>query len=252
MKKEAFLSLIGLILSISLVFCQVPKDTFSHDSALEDYWQIYKDAYKRQLETQGMTSKEIEKRLSEYEEELKEKTNQLRKHTDSLRQRAYERMKQADILMQKATEQKNQTGIQIQADEQRIRANEEGWKHYFSNTVNGDITISPEKSKIEKIKIKVDQKNTLFFSIHSYINSGNILIEIFNPKGKIEGTLTLEHQKKPNLKEKNGTPTSTCGVLNKTFTDPEIGNWLVKISPYNADGRINIFAAQIKNTTINE
>ncbi len=291
MKKRAMLSLLGLIISSSFVFSQVSKDTLGNNFiypqfygyfSAEESWQIHKDAFKRQLESEGLTIKEIEKKLIEYEgkkEELIEKIKQQRKQADIQRRKADEQRKQADIQRQKADEQRKQADIlrqkadeqrklaEIQrqkadeqikqadilrqkADEQRKRAEE--WRNSFEKLFSENYVFSPEKSQTKSVTIKVDKKNTLFFSIRGYVNSGNTLIEILDPDGKKEGELSLEHTNKLDLGKDDKLSNSTSGSLNKTITNPEIGDWSIRISPKDSKGNVNISVAQYIKQTIDE
>ena len=257
----------------------------------EESWQIHKEAYKKQLEAKGLSDNEINKKMQEYEKQkeefiekiIAEKQRQLaeiqrqqadeqRKQADVQRQEAEKQRQLAEIQRQQADELMNQADVQRQeAEKQRQKADEqrkeaetqrkiadeqrkivEEWRNSIKNLLNENFTMSGEDSKIKSVKIKITNKNALFFNINGDINSGNVLIEILNPNGKKEGELSLEHRKVSTPKTETMLSGNTSGSLNKTINSPEIGDWLVKITPEKSNGNINISVAQYIKPTIDE
>ena len=143
MNKRAILLLIGLLITSSFVFCQVSKDTlkenpvfpqfFYGNISAEENWQIHKEAYKRQLETKGLSENEIEKRMQEYEkqkaefiiqyEEQRKLAEKQRQLAEIQRQKANEQQKLAETQRQEAETQRQLADIQREkANEQRKQA----------------------------------------------------------------------------------------------------------------------------------
>ena len=291
MKKSAMLFLFIAFLNGCFLFGQVPKDTLKEDNvypqfygyfSAEESWQLHKEAYKKQMEAQGISEKEIKKRMLEYEKQkeealerikkqksLAEKQRQLaevqrqeaeiqrkeaavqRQKAAILRQKAQEQRKLADQQRQLAEAQRKLAAVQRQkAFEQRKLAEE--WRKSIKKIHRENITFSKNKSEVASIPIEVNKKNTLFFNINGSISSGNMIIEIFNPNGKKEGELSLEHRKKSTSQTGVKYSDNTSGSLNKTINSPEIGDWLVKITAEKAESNVNISVAQYVKTTVNE
>lgn len=317
MKNRATLLLLGLIISSSFVFSQVSKDAsqenyiypqFNVDFSVEESWQIHKEAYKKQLVAKGLSEKEINIKMQEYEKQkaelieglkeqrkLAEKQRQL---AEIQRQWANEQRIMANVQRQAAKKQRKLAGVQRQeaeeqrelaneqrelanvqrleaeeqrelADDQRLEAAEqrelaevqrqvaekqrkniEEWRNSLKRLLNENFNMSGKDSKIKSVKIKVTKMNSLFFNIDGDINSGNVLIEIFNPNGKKEGELSLVHHQEAVPKTITKFSSNTSGSLNKTINAPEIGTWLVKITPEKSNGNINISVAQYMNKKI--
>ena len=200
-------------------------------------------------------------------EKLRKQANELRQLATLQRQEAEKQREQANTLIQKAEEQrklaaqlrqqaeKRANAQRQQAEELRKQADElrkvaemqreeaEILRNSFVQLYGKTFTISKDESASETVTIKVTKKNTLFFSINGKINEGYTLIEIFDPSGKKEGELLLEGSKLSG---------STSGTLNKTIADAKTGEWLLKISSIDADGRIHVSVTQYKEPSGNE
>lgn len=306
MKSRAILLLLGLLISSSFAFGQASKDTLQKDTihpptypqapappqvkvyfSPEKSWQINKEAYKKQLEALGLSEKELNKRMQEFEtqkaqmlvrikKQLKvvEKQMQLseiqrqmseeqRKRADTLRQeaqkmrqqleeqrkqagiergKAYEQLKSAELDRKMAEMQRKMAEVQRKLAEKQRKMAEE-WKNNVKNLLDENINMSGKDSKTKSIILKVTTSNTLFFNVGGEINSGNVLIEIFNPKGQKEGELSLEHREVSTAKAERFSG-NTSGSLNKVINSPDTGDWEVKIKPKKAKGHIIISVAQ--------
>ena len=305
MKNRAILLILGLLLSSSFAFGQASKDTLPKDSiypqfngyfSAEQSWQIHKEAYRKQLEAKGLSGKEINQKMQEYDkrkaeliekikeqQKLAEKQRQLaemqrqkaeeqrkqaeaqRLEAEKQRQMSAEQRKQAGIEREKASEQRKLAEIERQkageqrkeADAQRKIAEEqrkiaEEWRKNVKSLLDENIMLSDKDSKATSVKLKVTQRNPLFFNVDGEINSGNVLIEIFNPKGQKEGELSLEHHKASTPQIGARLSGNTSGSLNKTINSPETGDWIVKITPEKSNGNINISVAQYIKPTVDE
>ncbi|MBE0651999.1 MAG: hypothetical protein IH595_14325 [Bacteroidales bacterium] len=246
----------------------------------EQSWQISEEAYKKQLEAAGLSENEIKQKVQEFEKQKEalierikkqlksaEKQRQLaeiqRQQADTLRQEAKklrqqfeEQQKQAGIERGKASEQRRLAEIErkmaenqrkeaevqrTMAEEQRKLAKE--WKNTVQSLLHENITMSGKDSKSKYVKLKIAKRNTLFFNVSAVINSGNVLIEIFNPKGQKEGELSLEHREGSTTKTDRFSG-NTSGSLNKIINSPETGDWEVKVKPKKSKGHIIISVTQ--------
>ena len=261
MKNRAILLLLGLMISSSFVFGQVPIDALRKDSVLpqlksyfsaEQSWQISKEAYKKQLEATKLSENEIKQKIQEFEKQkpaLIEKINKQLKKVENQMVLSGVQRKTAEIELQKFAKQWGSGEFQRQmTDLQRSTAELEQKvaEEYNTSTksiFNKSITISGNDSKTKSVRVKVTKSNPLFFNVGGKIDSGHVLIEIFNPKGQIQGELSLEHHK--------GTPKTgavfsdkTSGSVNNIINAPETGDWVVKITPERSKGHIHISVTQ--------
>lgn len=291
MKARAILFISILFTSSCYILSQEPNDTLKEDNvypqfyeyfSVEESWQIHKEAYRKKLEAMGLSEDEITKKMLEYEnqkEEFIEKIKEQRLLAEKERQlaeiqrkKAEEQRQLAEIQRQEAEEQRKQVEAQREmaeeeqrmaeeqrklaevqrelAEEQRKLAEE--WRKSVINLYDADLTISDNDSKSKSINIKIAEKHTLFFNINGSIESGNVLIEIFNPDGKREGELSLQHPKESVQKTDINFSNGTSGSINKTINAPEIGDWIIKITPIKSIGNIHISVAQYIKPTNNE
>jgi len=262
---------------------------FNEYFSVEESWQIHKEAYKKKLEAMGLSENEITKKMLDYDnqkDELIEKIKEQRKLAEKERQlaeiqrkKAEEQRKFAEIQRKKAEEQRKLAENQreqieaqrvVAMEQQKLAAEQreaaalqrevaeeqrklaEEWRNSVMNLYDADLAISDNDSKSKSIHIEITEKHTLFFNINGSINSGNVLIEIFNPSGKKEGELSLQHRKESVQKTETSILNNTSGSINKTINASEIGDWIVKITPIKSNGDIHISVAQYVRPTIDE
>ncbi|UOB18478.1 hypothetical protein [Abyssalbus ytuae] len=249
--------------------------------SVEESWQIHKEAYKKQLEAKGLTEQEISQKMKEYEkqkEEVIEKIKQQRRvaekqrqladiqrqKADSLRkmaaaqrlehdkqrQKADALRKMADTQRQQAEKQRQQAEVmRREAEAQRKIAEEkrkieEEWRKSIKVLLGENVPLVVKDTGVKPLKINVSKRSTLFFNIYGNINSGRVLIEVFNPNGQKEAELALDHHKETVPQPKTRLSDNTSGSLSKTINSPKTGAWIVKISPQKCRGTINISVAQ--------
>ncbi len=325
MKKSTIL-LFVLFLSTGSLFCQVAKDSLTDNfinpvfydrMSPEESWKIHKEAYVKQLKSDGLKANEIENKITLYDKQKKEfleniiKQKKLaalqRKEAEKLRVQAEIQRKQADVQSQKAErlreqadEQRKQADIlRLQAEENRSqntlrkeqiealrkqaatqrqdaeklrdeakkqmkeanilrkeaevqRMKAEEWRNSFETIFTKKITFSSQSTNSKPIIIKVDKKTPLLFNITARISSGNTLIEIFNPNGEKKGELSLEYIAKSNINGDDEFLKSTTAALNKTISDPGVGDWQIKISSTKSKGTATISVAQYKKPIMDE
>ena len=284
MKSRAILLLLGLMLSGGFIFGQTPKNTTKKDSippptqpqepsqphskiffSFGKSWQISKEAYKKQLEAMGLSEKELDKKMQEFEKQkaaLMEKIKVQMKTVEKQLQLSEIQRKISDKQIEKVTKQLNSVEfqkkmaevqrkvaeVQRKLAEKQVKMAEE-WRSSVNNLLDEDVTMSGENSKTKSIKINVTKSNTLFFNIGSTINSGNVFIQIINPKGHKEGELSLEYRKKSTSKKTTKFPGNISGSLNKIINAPETGEWVVKIKQKKSKGHIHVSVAQYTKPT---
>lgn len=97
-----------------------------------------------------------------------------------------------------------------------------------------DIRIKQD-SKEETVIIKIkEQTKKLDLTINSSITTGKLTIEIYNSNGKKQGTFSVGNQLNIDNSEQ------AQGNITKSLTEPQAGNWKVKIIPVNAKGIVQI------------
>ena len=261
MRSKAILLLLGLMISSSFVFGQIPLDALQKDSILpqlksyfsaKQSWQISKEAYKRQLEAKGLSENEIEQKILEFEktkpaiiEKIKKQLKMVEKQMELSgvqRKTAEEELQKFEKQWSSGEFQRQMTDLQRSTAELEQKVAEE-FSTSTKSIFNKSITLSGNDSKTKSVRVKVTKSNPLFFNVGGKIDSGHVLIEIFNPKGQIQGELSLEHHK--------GTPKTgavfsdkTTGSVNNIINAPETGDWVVKITPNRSKGHIHISVAQ--------
>lgn len=279
MKNRAILLLlVGLMISSSFAFGQALKDTLQKDSihapvipkapappqfknyfSAEQSWQISKEAYEKQLKAMGLSEKEIDQKVQEFEKqkpalmerikvEMKMVGKQLqlseyqRKMAEKQIQEVTKELKSAEFQKKMAEVQRKLSGkLQKMAGE---------WRNSVKNLVHENILLSGKDSKNRTVKFKVIQKNTLFLNINCRISSGSVLVEVFDPKGQKEGELSLEHGKDSTTKTKARFAGNTSGSLNKIINAPEAGDWEVKVKPKKSEGHVFLSIGQFNKPAI--
>lgn len=316
MKSRAILLALGLLISSSFAFGQAPKDPLQKDSIhqriivrrssivahllkdsvkvdsirskiyrvflTDSAWQIQKEAFKKQLESMGLSEKEINQKVQEFEKQkpaLMERIKVEMKMVGKQLQLSEIQRKMAEKQMEEVNKKLNSPEFKKRMEEVNKRLNSpefqkkmaevqqkmaevqrklaekqakmaEAWKKSVKNLVHKNIILSGNDSKNRIVKIKVIHENTLFFNINCTINSGSVLIEVFDPKGQKEGELSLEHREKSAAKKGTRISGSTSGSLNKIINAPEKGEWEVKVKPKKSNGHIYISIGQLNQPAI--
>ncbi|KEO75206.1 hypothetical protein [Anditalea andensis] len=183
-------------------------------------------------------------------DDMRKQAEQARKESAVEREKAEEQRKQALVQRERAEKQRVEADVQrkkaeemrIQAEEQRKKA--EKLRNSFENILTRNIEVYAAATVVDPIRISVDKKTTLYFSINSRLKSGNMLVEIINPRGEKEAELSMEN--KPNSAETlNDEFTKfTNGSISKTIADTEAGDWQIRIFPEKAEGTVSISVAR--------
>lgn len=268
MKNRAILFILALLISGGLAFGQTAKDTVQNDTiqtkvkiyfSPEKSWQISKEAYEKQLKAQGLTDREIQKKMQAFEQQkthilvtlndqLKTAEKQM-KLSDEQRKIAEKQLEKFRKQYQSGEFQKQMAEVRVKmiAVRKKLAAKQQKITMELRTNVhsllNKDITLTGKDSKSQSVKVMVNQANTLFFNVAGNVSAGNVLIEIFNPKGQKEGELSLEHRHGSNAKPEPFSG-STSGSLNKIINAPQTGEWVVKIKPKKSKGHLHLSATQ--------
>ncbi len=98
-------------------------------------------------------------------------------------------------------------------------------------------------SENKEIKVDVSDNNIINLAIKSVLTQGEIKVEIFDQKGKKQGNFSVECQIATlNRKERNMFQSieKVTGNYSKMTRTSESGTWIIKITPKNAMGNVNI------------
>ncbi len=191
-------------------------------------------------------------------DEMRKQADQARKESTVEREKAEEQRKQAMVQRQQAEKQREEADVQrkkademrAQAEEQRKKAEE--LRNRFEKIMARNIEISVASNVVDPILIRIDKKTTLHFSINSRLKSGNMLVEIINPKGEKEAELSIENKQKPNVVLEDKLIEYTTGSIIKTIADADAGDWQIRISPEKSEGTVSIFVARYIKPALDE
>jgi len=95
----------------------------------------------------------------------------------------------------------------------------------------------------EEIKLNVAENvKKLHLGINSTISSGELTVEIYDPKGNKKGYYSVESQMGNSAKKKE----SVCGQMHKEIDDPQAGDWIIRLKPKKVKGQIAIHSGQVQ------
>ncbi len=109
------------------------------------------------------------------------------------------------------------------------------------------IAMDGESTKTEVTIEANDEYNFLSIAIKSSLNEGSALIELLNPDGKVMGNYTIKTDTKVKMGSKTKIYEEVNGEMRKSFRNPKHGDWIIRISPKQAKGRIVINSSQVFN-----
>ncbi|WP_417558753.1 hypothetical protein [Mesoflavibacter zeaxanthinifaciens] len=181
----------------------------------------------------------------------RKKAAEQRGRNEILRARAEALRREADIQRAKADEQRKLAEIQrLKFEKERVKCQE--WRENSENILIKNLTLTKQIHNIKPMIFNITSKTTLYIGIRAHINSGTILMEIYNPQGIKEVELYLEHKAGFNSVTHSGFSKATSGALDKTIPYAEVGEWQIKITPEKTDGTIAMSVAHHIKSAMNE
>lgn len=109
---------------------------------------------------------------------------------------------------------------------------------------NRSIELDSSSDK-EKIKIEVTENvQKLHFGISSTITSGDLTVEIYDPKGKKQGNFSVESQLNSSTSSNAKKKELVCGSMQKGISNPMKGDWTIKLIPKKVTGTVAIHTSQ--------
>jgi hypothetical protein len=117
-----------------------------------------------------------------------------------------------------------------------------------SNSNGDDTRVEVEQmlelendSREDEVVLSIPENTReMQIKVYGQISNGRLVVELYDPNGKKEGTFSLSTKGKP------GKNAQATGNLTKSLRDPEAGDWIVKILPANVTGDIGIRSAYIQ------
>lgn len=108
-----------------------------------------------------------------------------------------------------------------------------------------DLSFKGESQKTE-ITIKTSKEyNHLVISIEGRLQAGSASFEIIDPKGKVQANFNIKTEEKVSKGEKTTMTTLVKGQIHKSFRNPIIGDWIIRISPKDGTGYVGLEYDQI-------
>ena len=112
------------------------------------------------------------------------------------------------------------------------------FEHNFEKNVFATTVVLTGDSKNKEVVVKVEKEvPSLSLSINGEVRSGNVNVGIYDPKGKKQGSFSIEN-------ENNKDGETVNGSLNKNLSSPMIGDWKVKIESDKAKGNVIVTSIQ--------
>jgi len=120
-------------------------------------------------------------------------------------------------------------------------------KNHCSNiSLNKEINLTDFDSEKREIKINVAKNTTrVSLNVNCHIETGGLTIEIYNSKGKKQSNFSVEGSSKSKYKKGKGEPAH--GQINLNTSSPTEGDWIIKVIPKQAIGKIQICSTQNVN-----
>ena len=204
-------------------------------------------------------------------DELRKDAERQRKRAEIIRSRMEKRVEQASLQREEAVKQREFASIQRQKavklrqaamvqrkeamlmrrDAEVIRRKAEKLRNSVEVLFSDNVEIKASQTSIERIPLQIKGDSGISISIFGSIKSGIAKMELFDPNGKKEGELTLEHKSDKNLKE-NTVVINTSGSFTKTIDNPKNGTWIIKITPNSAKATINYRITRFKPMSSDE
>jgi hypothetical protein len=101
------------------------------------------------------------------------------------------------------------------------------------------------ESKASEVKIKMtDEHNYLTIGIQSSFWTGTLSIELIDPKGVNQGKFTLKTDDLVVTGDKTRVNEEVKGNMQKDFSNPMKGEWIVRAIPLSAKGHIEVSIVQ--------
>jgi len=121
-------------------------------------------------------------------------------------------------------------------------------KHGYAKMERSNELFFKEESTISEVQISVTEEfNFLSLKIECRLKSGELLVEILNPKGEIKGNFTVINNNVVTKGKNTQSKETVVGHIEKQFRTPSTGNWLVRIKPKNATGMAMILNTLVYN-----
>ncbi len=104
------------------------------------------------------------------------------------------------------------------------------------------------ESETAEVKINVtDEYNFLMISVECFLTSGEMLLELLDPRGNKKSNFTIKTDYNVKSGKNTTVDESVRGNMEKAFRNPIKGDWIVRVKPQKAKGHLKIHSSQIYN-----
>jgi hypothetical protein len=132
--------------------------------------------------------------------------------------------------------------LRLMDQEDSIKKANELWITDMKEPVKDDINIQRTRhlnfnneSKKAEVKINMtDDYNYLGIMMRGWINTGCLEIELIDPNGNIKGKYTLKSDVSVVTGDKTSTTETVTGEMDKRFSYPIKGEWIIRAIPSSA------------------
>lgn len=108
-----------------------------------------------------------------------------------------------------------------------------------------------KESKPVEVKINSGEAyNYMRIHIQGYFTSGEAVFELYDPSGKKRGYYIIKTDSEISKGENTKVEESVSASMDKSFRNPERGDWMVKIIPRKGTGRVIIDSHHIFNSQV--
>jgi hypothetical protein len=108
-----------------------------------------------------------------------------------------------------------------------------------------EISFKGESEKTEVIIKTSKDYNYLSISIEGRLYEGSATFEIIDPNGKVQGNFNIQTDDKVSKGEKTTVTTNVKGQLKKSFRNPIPGEWIIRTTPRNGSGMVQLHYEQV-------
>ncbi|MEM9052069.1 MAG: hypothetical protein AAGC47_08480 [Bacteroidota bacterium] len=217
------------------------------DLRLAEIYRMEADMHREKADMQRAMH-ELQRQEAAEMRELQElerlKAAELREWAEMQRMEEAELRRFHDIQRKEAEQMRRLAAVEREKANELRRQAEKMWKD-FRPLLTKNVQLSKNVKELEPITFEIRSETTLTLGVRSHLSSGSAKLVMYNPEGKVEAELNLEHDEKRS--KKDGEMSYTSGSLDKKITGLKAGIYNVLITPKNAEGYIAFSVSEKKN-----
>lgn len=113
------------------------------------------------------------------------------------------------------------------------------------------LQLSKKSEKTEVIIKVTGDYNYVRIKVQGQVHKGDILVELIDPAGEVRRDFTIKTGSAAAQGISLGAKGYVAGEMEKAYRDPENGNWLVRVTPEDAEGQLKVYSLLIYNPRTN-